>query len=143
MVNFHCKYFTYYFYVVVSSVCCCHFCIYVLFLFLGMSKVETPSPHSSKKHDKKCDSCHVYLSELDPHPICPKCVPRGCSKESPCSHCPSLDAWKKWERQQASKRSSSSTKGPKWDSAKGGEGTNLGRHAQMFLQPPKPSLLVG
>ena len=77
-----------------------------------MSNVETPSPHSSKKHDKKC---HVYLSELDPHPICQKCVPRGCSKESPCSHCAplSLDAWKKWERQQASK-------GPKGDSAKGG-----------------------
>ena len=44
------------------------------------------------------------------------------SKESPCSHCAplSLDAWKKWERQQCSKRSSSSTKGPKVDSAKGG-----------------------
>ena len=91
------------------------------FLFLGMSKVETPSPHA-KKHDKRCDSCHSYLSELDPHPTCPKCVPRGCSKELPCSHCASLspDAWKKWERQQASKRSSSSTKGPKGDSAKGG-----------------------
>ena len=33
---------------------------------------------------------------------------------------PSLDAWKKWERQQASRRSSLSTKGPKGDSAKGG-----------------------
>ena len=87
-----------------------------------MSKVDTPSPHSSKKHDKKCDSCHAYVSDLDPHPICQKCVPRECSKESPCSHCASLslDAWKKWERQQASKRSSSSTKGPKGDSAKGG-----------------------
>ena len=68
------------------------------FLFLGMSKVETPSPHA-KKHDKRCDLCHSYLSELDPHPTCPKCVPRGCSKELPCS---------------------SSTKGPKGDSAKGG-----------------------
>ena len=107
-----------------------------------MSKVETPSPHS-KKHDKRCDSCHVYLSELDPDPTCLKCVPRGCSKELPCSHCASLspDAWKKWECQQASKRSSSSTKGPKGDSAKGG--TDLGRFAQRFLQPPKPSLLVG
>ena len=87
-----------------------------------MSKVDIPSPYSSKKHDKKCDSCHAYVSDLDPHPICQKCVPRGCSKESPCCHCASLslDAWKKWERQQASKRSSSSTKGPKGDSAKGG-----------------------
>ena len=87
-----------------------------------MSKVETPSPHSSRKHDKKCDFCHSYVSDLDPHPVCQKCVPRECSKESPCSHCASLslDAWKKWERQQASKRSSSSTKGPKGDSAKGG-----------------------
>ena len=92
-----------------------------LFLFLGMSKVDTPSPHSSKKQ-KKCGSCHSFLTDLDPHPECSKCVPRGCSKESPCSHCAplSLDAWKKWERQQCSKRSSSSTKGPKGDSAKGG-----------------------
>ena len=106
-----------------SSVCCFHFYVCVLFLFLGMSKVDTPSPHSSRKHDKKCGSCHNFLSELDPHPVCQKCVPRGCSRESPCSHlCPPLsqDAWKKWERQQASKGSSSSTKGPKGDSAKGG-----------------------
>ena len=90
-------------------------------LLRNVEKVETPSPHA-KKHDKRCDSCHSYLSELDPHPTCPKCVPRGCSKELPCSHCGSLstDTWKKWERQQASKRSSSSTKGPKGDSAKGG-----------------------
>ena len=87
-----------------------------------MSKVQTPSPHASKKHDKRCDSCQAYVSELDPHPVCLKCVPRECSKELPCSHCASLspDAWKKWERQQASRRSSSSTKGPKGDSAKGG-----------------------
>ena len=101
--KFHCKYITHYFHVVFSSVCCFHFYVCALFLFLGMSKVDTPSPHSSKKHDKKCDSCHAFLSDLDPHPICPKCVPRGCSKESPCSHCAplSLDAWKKWECQQA------------------------------------------
>ena len=87
-----------------------------------MSKVQTPSPHASKKHDKRCDSCQAYVSELDPHPVCLKCVPREYSKELPCSHCASLspDAWKKWERQQASRRSSSSTKGPKGDSAKGG-----------------------
>ena len=86
-----------------------------------MSKVETPSPHSSKKQ-KKCGSCHSFLTDLDPHPDCSKCIPRGCSKASPCAHCAplSLDAWKKWERQQCSKRSSSSTQGPKGDSAKGG-----------------------
>ena len=95
----------------------------LFFYFLGMSKVQTPSPHASKKHDKMCDSCQAYVSELDPHPVCLKCVPRECSRELPCSHCASLslDAWKKRERQQASHRSSSSTKGPKWDSAKGGE----------------------
>ena len=87
-----------------------------LFLFLGM-----PSPHSPRKQ-KKCGSCHSFLTDLDPHPDCSKCVPGGCSRESPCSHCAPLlqDAWKKWERQQCSKRSSSSTKGPKGDSAKGG-----------------------
>ena len=103
-----------------------------------MSKVDTPSPHSSRKHDKKCGSCHSFLSELDPHPVCPKCVPRGCSKESPCSHCAPLsqDAWKKWERQQASKRSSSSTKGPKEDSAKG-EGTKPGKVCPDVPSTPK------
>ena len=113
-----------------------------------MSKVQTPSPHASKKHDKRCDTCHAYVSELDPHPVCQKCFPRECSRELPCSHCASLspDAWKRWERQQASRRSSSATKGPKGDSAKGG--ANLGRQrplrgiAQMLLQPPRLSLLV-
>ena len=42
-----------------------------LFLFLGMSKVETPSPHSSKKQ-KKCGSCHSFLTDLDPHSECNK-----------------------------------------------------------------------
>ena len=109
-----------------------------------MSKVQTPSP-STKKHDKRCDSCQAYVSELDPHPVCLKCVPRECSRELPCSHCAplSLDAWKKWERQQASRRPSSSTKG-----SKGGEqiweGSGpYGGIAQMLLQPPKLSLLVG
>ena len=102
------------FQVFVVPILCCF-----SFYFLGMSKVQTPSPLASKKHDKRCDSCHAYVSELDPHPVCLKCVPRECSRELPCASL-SLDAWKKWERQQASRRSSSSTKGPKGDSAKGG-----------------------
>ena len=78
----------------------------LFFYFLGMSKVQTPSPHASKKHDKRFDSCQAYVSELDPHPVCLKCVPRECSRELPCSHCASLslDAWKKWERQQAGRK---------------------------------------
>ena len=119
-------------------------CMY-LFLFLGMSKVvDMPSPHSSRKQ-KKCGSCHSFLTDLDPHPDCSKCVPRGYSRESPCSHCAPLsqDAWKKWERQQCSKWSSSSTKGPRGIQLRGGGGTNLGRYAQMFLLPPKPNLPVG
>ena len=122
MVNNLCKYITHYFpcgfQVFVVPILCCF-----SFYFLDMSKVQTPSPLASKKHDKRCDSCHAYVSELDPHPVCLKCVPRECSRELPCSHCASLslDAWKKWERQQASRRSSSSTKGPKGNSAKGGE----------------------
>ena len=121
MVNNLCKYITHYFpcgfQVFVVPILCCF-----SFYFLDMSKVQTPSPLASKKHDERCDSCHAYVSELDPHPVCLKCVPRECSRELPCSHCASLslDAWKKWERQQASRRSSSSTKGPKGDSAKGG-----------------------
>ena len=115
---------------------CLSFPYYVgsLFYFLGMSKVQTPSPNVTKKHDKKCDTCHAYMSELDPHPICLKCVQRECSRELPCSHCAplSLDAWKKWECQQATRRSSSSTKGPKGDSAKGGEKTWEGRPRCSF-----------
>ena len=42
-------------------------CMY-LFL-LGMSKVETP--HASKKQ-KKCGSCHSFLTDLDPHSECNK-----------------------------------------------------------------------
>ena len=112
-------------------------CMY-LFLFLDMSKVETPSPHASKKQ-KKCGTCHTFLSDLDPHPECNKCVPRGCSNESPCSHCAplSLDAWKKWERKQRSKRSSSSTKGPKGESAKGGGGNKSGKVCPEVPSTPK------
>ena len=147
MVNIHCKYITHCF------PCCCFKCLSFPFydvslsqFFLGMSKVQTPSPHASKKHDKRCDNCHAYVSELDPHPVCQKCVPRECSRELPCSHCASLsmDAWKKWERQQASRRSSSAIKGIR---PRGG--ANLGRQrplrgiAQMLLQPPRLSLLVG
>ena len=109
-----------------------------LFFFLGMSKVvDTPSPHSSR-NQKKCGSCHSFLTDLDPHPDCSKCVPRGCSRESPCSHCAPLsaDAWKKWERQQCSKRSSSSTKGPKEDSAKGG-GNKSGKVCPDVPSTPK------
>ena len=84
---------------------------------------KPPSPHSSKKHDKRCDCCQAYVSDLDPHPVCQKCVPRECSKELPCSHCASLspDAWKKWECQQASRRSSSYTKGAQRGFGQGGE----------------------
>ena len=111
--------------------------MYVSILFLGMSKVETPSPHASKKQ-KKCGTCHSFLTDLDPHPECNKCVPRGCSKESPCSHCAplSLDAWKKWERQQCSKRSSLSMKGPKGDSARGG-GNKSGKVCPEVPSTPK------
>ena len=50
-----------------------------------MSKVDTPSPHSSKKHDKKCDSCHAYVSDLDPHPIF-----RSASREGAVRRAPAL-----------------------------------------------------
>ena len=101
-----------------------------------MLKAQTPSPHASKKHDKRCDSCQSYVSELDPHPVCLKCVPRECNKELPCSHCAplSLDAWKRWERQQASRKSSSTTKGSKGDSAKGG--SKSGKAAAPSGHPP-------
>ena len=67
-----------------------------------MSKAETPSPaHTSKKGQRKCVSCHTFMSDLDPHPECSKCLPRSCCMDSPCPHCAPLsqDMWKKWERQ--------------------------------------------
>ena len=103
-----------------------------------MSEVDTPSPHSSRKQ-KKCGSCHSFLAELDPHLNYSKCVPRGCSRESPCSHwAPSLRTH--------GRNGSASTplcprRGPRGIQLRGG-GTNLGRYAQMFLQPPKPNLPV-
>ena len=48
-----------------------------------MSKVQTPSPHASKKHDKRCDGCQAYVSELDPHPVCLKCVRKSAVKSFP------------------------------------------------------------
>ena len=109
----------------------------------GMSKVDTPSPHSSKRQ-KKCGSCHTFLTDLDPHPDCSKCVPRRCSKESPCSHCAplSLDAWKKWEHHSSAlKGPLHPQRGPRGIQLRGG--TSLGRYAQRFLLPPKLNLSVG
>ena len=112
--------------------------MYVSFLLsLGMSRSETPSPaHSSKKDQKKCVVCHSFMSELDQHPECNRCLPLSCCKGSPCPHCLPLsqDTWKKWEHQQSVKKSSSTTKGPKGESGKGG--TRLGRYPQRFHLPP-------
>ena len=88
-----------------------------------MSKAETPSPaHTSRKGHKTCDSCHSFMSDLDPHPDCLKVPTHSCGVDSPCPHCAPLsqDMWKKWERQQTIKKSSSTTKGPKGESVKGG-----------------------
>ena len=84
-----------------------------------MSEAETPSPHSSKKGQRKCGGCHSFMSDLDPHPECNKCLPRVCCKDSPSPHCAPLsqDMWRKWE---STKKSSSTTKGPKGESVKGG-----------------------
>ena len=62
-------------------------CMY-LSHFLGMSKVENPSPHASMK--QKGGSCHSFLSELDPHPECNKCLPNVLEGESLLSQCPPL-----------------------------------------------------
>ena len=101
------------------------FTMYVSFLLsLGMSRSETPSPaHSSKKDQKNCVLCHSFMSELDPDPECNRCLPRSCCKGSPCPpHCLLLsqDTWKKWERQQSVKKSSSTMKGPKGELCLGG-----------------------
>ena len=142
MVKLHCKYMYYTrsfsmwnFQVFVFSLLCMY-----LFLFLGMSKVvDTPSPHSSRKQ-KKCGSCHSFLTDLDPHPDCSKCVPRGCSRESPCSHCaPS-------HRTHGRNGSASSAqngplrprRGPRGgDSAKGGGGNKPGKVCPDVPSTPK------
>jgi len=51
------------------------------------------------KEQKKCDSCGVFFSVLDPHSSCVKCVVRLCSKGKPCAACSSLspEGWKLWE----------------------------------------------
>ena len=107
--------------------------------FLGMSRAETPSPaHSSKKGQKMYGVCHSFMSDLDPHPECTKCLPRSCCKDSPCPRCAPLsqDMWKKWERQQSVKKSSSTTKGPKGESVKGG-GNKAGKVYPAVPSSPK------
>ena len=94
--------------------------------FLGMSRAETPSPaHSSKKGQKKCGLCHSFMSDLDPHPECTKCLPRLCCMDRPCPHCTPLsqDMWKKWELQQTVKKSSSTNEGTQGGISKGGNKT--------------------
>ena len=77
----HCKYFLAYVFLK------CLFILMFLFpLSLVMSKAETPSPaHTSKKGQKQCGSCHTFMSDLDPHPECSKCLPCSCCMDSP--HC--------------------------------------------------------
>ena len=70
--------------------CCFIYYVHVyvsISYFSCMSKAETPSPHSSKKGQRKCGGCHSFISDLDPHPECNKCLPRVCCKDSPCPHC--------------------------------------------------------
>ena len=119
--------------------------------FLGMSKAQTPSPHASKKHDKRCDSCQSYVSELDPHPVCLKCVPRECNKELPCSHCaPPLPGCLEAMGTPAgfSKVLFDHEGVQRGFGQGGGGGVNLGRQrplrgiAQLLLLPPRLSLLV-
>ena len=108
-----------------------------------MSKAETPSPpNTSKKGQKKCDLCHFFMSDLDPHPECSKCLSRSCCMDSPCPHCAPLsqDMWKKWEHQQTVKKSSSTnegTQGGGGESVKGGGGARLVRYTQQFHCTPK------
>ena len=103
---------------------------------------QTPSPpHTSKKGQKKCDSCHFFMPDLDPHPECLKFLPRSCCiVDSPCPHCAPLsqDMLKKWERQQTVKRSSSTNEGTQGGGvgvSKGG--TRLVRYTQQFHCTPK------
>ena len=119
------------------------FTMYVSFLLsLGMSRSETPSPaHSSKKDQKKCVLCHSFMSELDPHPECNRCLPRLCCKGSPCPpHCLLLsqDTWKKWEHQESVKKSSSTMKEPKGELCLGGGGGKAGKVSPAVPSTPKP-----
>ena len=120
MVKIHCKYFLAYVFLKCLFILTCMFLFHLSWV---MSKAETPSPaHTSKKGQKNCDSCHIFMSDLDPHPECSKFLPCSCCMDSSCPHCAPLsqDMWKKWERQQTIKKSSSTTKVPKGESVKGG-----------------------
>ena len=141
MVKLHCKYlYSFMFPCNIFQVLLHLLCMY-LSHFLGMSKVETPSPHASRKQ-KKCGTCHSFLSKLDPHPECNKCLPECAARGSLVSLCPPLPGCMEEVGVPAvHKKSSSTMKGPKGESAKGG--TSLGRYAQRFHLPPKLFLPVG
>ena len=85
----------------------CSFNMYVsISSFLNYVKGGDPSPpHASKKGQKKCDSCHFFMSDLEPHPECSNSyhVLAVCTV-------PALTI----------KKSSSTTKGPRGESVKGG-----------------------
>ena len=53
-----------------SSVCC-FIAMYVSISLLRNVEGGDPSPHASKKQ-KKCGSCHSFLTDLDPHSECNK-----------------------------------------------------------------------
>ena len=48
-----------------------------------MSKAETPPLLIPVRKARKCDSCHFFMSDLDPHPECSKCLPRSCCLRPP------------------------------------------------------------
>ena len=92
-----------------------------------------------KKGQKKCDSCGVFFSVLDPHPSCSKCGLRLCSKGNPCKSCASLspEGWKLWDDLRAKSRANykkqvrASTKG------KGGKGASSTITRDPPSRPPK------
>ena len=107
-------------------------------------------PPSLRTVGSKCGSCHkggtTILSELRSGveiQCVTVCVPRGCSRESPCSSllCPPRVSGRMEEMGEPGRHQNGPLRprrGPKGIRLRGG--TNLGRYAQMFLQPPKPNL---
>ena len=70
MVNFIVSILLVHFHVEFSSVCC-FIAMYVSISLLRNVEGGDPSSHTSKKQ-KKCGSCHSFLTDLDPHSECNK-----------------------------------------------------------------------
>ena len=98
-----------------------------------MLKAETPSPaHTSKKGQKKCDSCDAFMSDLDPRPFL------RCGQSLPSLRPPLPGHVEEMGAPADCQKVLFNHEGTQGGVGKGGGGgTRLVRYSQQFHLPPK------